>query len=317
MIKEIVSIALPADECMRVKKARILPEEAHRRPGMPRLSVVTGTHGDELEGQYVCYQLQKYIRERIDCLRGIVDIYPALNPLGVDSITRGVPGFDLDMNRIFPGREDGAMAETAASAITQDLLGSDICIDVHASNIFLREIPQVRISEETAPTLLPHARCLNCDFIWVHKSATVLKSTLAHTLNTRGVKTLVVEMGVGMRITRAYGDQLVQGILHLMHTLGMFTEDTAPVREPIVSTDGEVHFLNANALGMFVPCAQHFMDMRKGEKIGEIINPLTGEIAQEVLSPCDGILFTLREYPLVYEGSLLARVLGEVKRHEA
>jgi hypothetical protein len=27
-----------------------------------------------------------------------------------------------------------------------------------------------------------------------------------------------------------------------------------------------------------------------------------------VLSPVDGTLFTLREYPLVYEGSLLARI---------
>ena len=31
-------------------------------------------------------------------LKGIVEIYPALNPLGVDSISRGIPMFDLDMN---------------------------------------------------------------------------------------------------------------------------------------------------------------------------------------------------------------------------
>ncbi|NCB14140.1 MAG: succinylglutamate desuccinylase, partial [Erysipelotrichia bacterium] len=27
--------------------------------------------------------------------------------------------------------------------------------------------------------------------------------------------------------------------------------------------------------------------------------------------PNDGILFTLREYPVVYEGSLIARIFGE------
>ena len=34
-------------------------------------------------------------------MKGIVEIYPALNPLGVDSISRGIPMFDLDMNRDF------------------------------------------------------------------------------------------------------------------------------------------------------------------------------------------------------------------------
>ena len=306
-IEQVVSVHLPVDEQMRIQKLRLAPEGPAQ--GFRRLSVVTGTHGDELEGQYVCYELARRIREQPQLLRGIVDIYPALNPLGIDSITRGVPGLDLDMNRIFPGSEDGSMAEYAANSIIRDIGGSDVCIDVHASNIFLREIPQVRVSETTARTLLPYARQLNCDFIWVHASAPVLQSTLAHTLNTRGVPTLVVEMGVGMRITRAFGDQLLCGIFHLMHSLGIWAGEAPDVREPIISTDGRVSFLTAPTLGMFVPTATHWENVHAGEIIGEIINPLTGE-GTPIASPVDGLLFTLREYPLVYEGSLLARVLA-------
>ncbi|MGN0801745.1 MAG: M14 family metallopeptidase [Candidatus Faecivicinus sp.] len=307
MIEQVVKVNLPVDEEMRVQKMRLTPQTP--RDGMRRISIVTGTHGDELEGQYVCYELQRRLRAHPELLNGIVDIYPALNPLGVDSITRGVPGFDLDMNRIFPGNEDGAMAEYAAAKITQDILGSDLCIDVHASNIFLREIPQVRVSEITAQRLLPYARQLNCDFIWVHASATVLESTLAHTLNTSGVPTLVVEMGVGMRITREYGDQLLDGIFRVMHNLGIWTGEAPEVRTPIVSTDGKVRFINAESLGMFVPRVTHWDNVHRDEVIGDLINPLTGE-GVEVKSPCDGLLFTLREYPLVYEGSLVARVLS-------
>ena len=81
------------------------------------------------------------------------------------------------------------------------------------------------------------------------------------------------------------------------------------MRTPIVSTDGKVAFLNAPTLGMFVPRVTHWEDVHAGEVIGDILNPLTGE-GTEIASPCDGVLFTLREYPLVYEGSLLARVLA-------
>jgi hypothetical protein len=30
-----------------------------------------------------------------------------------------------------------------------------------------------------------------------------------------------------------------------------------------------------------------------------------------VCSPVDGVLFTLREYPAVYEGSLMARIMAQ------
>ena len=122
---------------------------------MKRICIVTGIHGDELEGQYVCYELMRKINEKIENLHGIVDIYPTLNPLGIDSVHRGMPTFDLDMNRIFPGSENGAMAEYMAAKVIDDIKGADMCIDLHASNIFLKEAPQVRISEETKEKLLP------------------------------------------------------------------------------------------------------------------------------------------------------------------
>jgi hypothetical protein len=33
-------------------------------------------------------------------------------------------------------------------------------------------------------------------------------------------------------------------------------------------------------------------------------------VLSEVRSPVDGVLFTLREYPVVYEGSLMARIMA-------
>ena len=310
MIEEVVSVGLPVDENIIIKKNSLKPEVLTGKE--KRICIVTGTHGDELEGQYVCYELIRRINLKKDKLKGIVDIYPALNPLGIDSITRGIPMFDLDMNRIFPGNEDGAMAEFIASRVIKDIEGSDFCIDVHSSNIFLKEIPQVRVSEETANDLLPYAKKLNIDFIWVHGASTVLESTLAHSLNIRGVKTLVVEMGVGMRITKEYGNNLVDGIFALMKSEGIWEGDTIEPKKPIVSTDGKVGFINAECSGVFVPCVEHWEDVKKGEHIGDILSPLEGKVLNKVTSPCDGMLFTLREYPIVYEGSIIGRVLGGV-----
>lgn len=306
MIETVVEVGLPVGEDLRIVKNRILPDGEDRGR---RLCIVTGTHGDELEGQLVCFRINRIIRENPGCLHGTVDIYPAINPLGIDSITRGMPGFDMDLNRMFPGREKSYLAEYVVSRIYNDIVGADVAIDVHASNIFLREIPQIRVNEVSAKELLPLARKMNVDFVWVHSASTVLESTLAYSLNAAGTKTLVAEMGVGMRLTPEYCDQLCTGILNVMREIGMWDGPVGEVREPIVSTDHAVEYINAERAGIFVQYIEHWTDARKGDHLGDIVNPLTGDVLAEVRSPCDGIVFTLREYPVVDEGSLIARIL--------
>lgn len=308
MIKTIASVGLPVDEVLEIRKNRIAPENP--TDDMKRISIVTGIHGDELEGQYVCFELQRRIEQSRECLAGLVDIYPAMNPLGIDSITRGIPAFDLDMNRLFPGDADGSMMEQVVARIMEDVAGSDCVLDIHASNIYLTEIPQIRINELHQDVLVPMAKESNVDFIWVHGASTVLESTFAYSLNHIGTPVLVVEMGVGMRITQEYGNQMVDGIFHLMNKMGIWLGEVKPVREPMISSDPEdVCYLNASVGGVFIPAVQHGAKLKKGEIIGRIVDPLVGKVLDEVRAPEEGMLFTIRDYPIVVEGSLMGRLL--------
>lgn len=305
MIKTIVSTALPIDERLLIRK-NVLKNGT----GKKRFCVVTGTHGDELEGQLCCYEVARIINENMDKLNGTVEIYPALNPLGIDTLQRGIPNFDLDMNRIFPGNMDGSMAEQAAYKIVKDLQGADFVIDIHSSNLFLRETPQVRINVNDKDVLVPMARQLNVDFIWVHDAATVLEATLAHSLNSTGTPCLVEEMGVGMRINKNMCSQLVKGIFNLMYEIGVWTEpvDKSDFHEAIVCEGDSVEFLNAEASGVFLTDMHTGETVEEGQEIGKIVNPLTGETLSRVISPTQGFLFTIRAYPIVYVGSLMARI---------
>jgi predicted deacylase len=283
----------------------------------PRVSVVAGVHGDELEGLYVCHRLAAWLEELLrtspNNLLGSVELYPAVNTLGLDTLTRGLPVFETDLNRAFPGSSAGPLPARLAAALMTALSGSALVVDIHASNIYLREIPQVRINQDFDDLLVPIARCMNLDLIWLHGAATVLETTVAHSLNSCGTPCLVVEMGVGMRITPEYCEQLVAGILSVWKEMGVLAPDSAipeTSHTPLIADDSNVHYLNAQTSGMFVPSASHWTDVRRGELLGRIVSPFRGDILSEVRSPVDGILFTLREYPLVYEGSLMARVMA-------
>ena len=179
MIKEVASIELPVHESMVVRKNRLMPKNYKDGDNVPRISIVTGIHGDELDGQYICYEVIRRINQYPEKLKGIIDIYPDINPLGIDIGTRGIPMFELDMNRVFPGDNNGAVAESVAAGIVNDIIGSDFCLDIHSSNIFVREMPQVRLNDDNVDRLLPYAKMLNADFVWIFSSITVLDATLA------------------------------------------------------------------------------------------------------------------------------------------
>lgn len=307
-ISDIVRFPLPVGEDFFIKRHRFEAGGKDKK----RICIVTGIHGDELEGQFVCYEVARQIKKAADKLSGIVDIYPAMNPFGIDSITRGIPAFDLDMNRIFPGSIDGDMNEYLASEIIKELTGADLVLDIHASNIFLTEVPQIRINEVSASSLLPLAVKSNMDLIWIHGNSTVLESTMAYSLNSVGTKTLVVEMGVGMRITRQYGEQLTSGIFSLMSELGIWKGDVDNIKKPIIAQDSDgtdVCFLNASCTGVYIKEKEHGALVSKGDLVGRIISPLSGDVLEDVRAPEDGLLFTVREYPIVDEGSLMGRIL--------
>ena len=310
MIKTVVSTALPVNERFAIRKNIIKNGKGNRR-----VCIVTGTHGDELEGQMVCYLVAKQLNEHPELLDGTVEIYPALNPLGIDTIQRGIPNFDLDMNRIFPGNPNGTMVEQAAHLIVEDLKGADLVFDIHSSNLYLRETPQVRINVLNEAELVPLAQHLNIDFVWVHDAATVLESTLAHSRNSTGTKCLVAELGVGQRINHKMCNRLTLGIFNLMKELGMWKGDVdqSLISDPIVCKGDKVEFLNAETSGIFITELKCGVVIAEGEEIGQIVEPMTGKILSRVVSPVEGYMFTIRAYPIVYEGSLMARVF---KFHE-
>lgn len=97
----VAGLGLAVHERLEVHKNRITP--LPEKDGSKRISVVTGIHGDELEGQYTAWLLNRRLTEHPEYLHATVDIYPAVNPLGINTIQRSIPLFDVDLNRIFPG----------------------------------------------------------------------------------------------------------------------------------------------------------------------------------------------------------------------
>ena len=157
--------------------------------------------------------------------------------------------------------------------------------------------------------LLPFARSMNLELIWLHGAIT--ETTMKYQLNRLGVPCIVVEMGIGMRLTAGYVDQLMIGVLHMWRSHGVLAGDVELpplLHQPRLLEDSDIRYLNAPTAGMFVPLTAHGAQVLDGELLGHILSPHQGKPLAEVRAPAAGRLFTLREFPLVYEGSLMGRI---------
>ncbi len=280
-----------------------------------RVSFVAGLHGDELEGVYLCHRIIATLRQlkatRPQAFRGEIHVYPAVNPAALGSATRLWPFFSVDMNRKMGDKNVASLPAEFARSLIEDLqASSDIVVDFHASNLHLKELPQIRIIEEFDKKLIPLAALCNMDVVWVHPSAPVFESTLGYNLNRKKIATLVVETGICLRIHQDYCEQIFQGMIHLLRQTGVLDlADPSPeIKQPLLVHPKQVALVQAGHAGLFVSDVALGTQVQKGDALGTIVDAVRGEVLETVTFPAEGLLFTLREQPVTYQGAPLARI---------
>ena len=306
MIETVMTAQMPVGLPIKIKKNRLEPDTIQEN--MPRLSIVAGVHGDELQGQYICYELIRRIKEERENLKGIVDVYPCVAPMALEIRKRNAPGA-LDMNAMFPGSHHGHTIEYMAAEVIEDLKGSDFCIDIHSSDIFIRDLPQIRVPENAGKKVTELAQKSGIPVLWMNSnSSSVWEGSLAYSLRRKGIPNLVIESGIALKIDYEYCKKVIDGIFQMMKELEVFEGEVSPTKKTVTVKKNDVEVIHCNTSGIFIPKIQIGSFVRKNQVLGCIVRPILGAELEEVKSSCDGMIFSLREYPAVCEGELLARI---------
>lgn len=306
MIETVMTAQMPVGLPIKIKKNRLEPDTIQEN--MPRLSIVAGVHGDELQGQYICYELIRRIKEERENLKGIVDVYPCVAPMALEIRKRNAPGA-LDMNAMFPGSHHGHTIEYMAAEVIEDLKGSDFCIDIHSSDIFIRELPQIRVPENAGKKVTELAQKSGIPVLWMNSnSSSVWEGSLAYSLRRKGIPNLVIESGIALKIDYEYCKKVIDGIFRMMKELEVFEGEVSPTKKTVTVKKNDVEVIHCNTSGIFIPKIQIGSFVRENQVFGCIVRPILGAELEEVKSSCDGMIFSLREYPAVCEGELLARI---------
>ncbi|MEA5040321.1 MAG: succinylglutamate desuccinylase/aspartoacylase family protein [Clostridiaceae bacterium] len=98
--------------------------------GSPRIFLTAGIHGNEVTGVYVARRMIEYLSAHPP-LRGSVTVLPTVNATAMRCMQRCSPFDDADLNRIFPGAEDGSLSERLAAAVWKETEPADLLVDLH------------------------------------------------------------------------------------------------------------------------------------------------------------------------------------------
>ena len=308
-ISAVASIKMPIGENWTVSRCRYSSDDGAKK----RLCIATGVHGDEMMGQLVVYDIAQRITKEPQHLHGIVDIYPMLNPLGLDIGERMVPSSTrLDMNRAFPGNENGTALESMCYHIVEDMKGADLVLDVHASSQITSSLYCARLHESSAKDMVREAQALCPQVIWVLPNKAAYNAALTGALALAGTKAIAIEIDERRLRTQMIVDGVVEGIFCKMKEMGIWSGETCAVPElsqiPCMFADEDMCRVTCTRPGMFVPIEKIGTEVKQGDVLGTIFDALQGQPVETVLAPADGLVFVQRRYSVVYPGTLIARI---------
>ena len=196
-----------------------------------------------------------------------------------------------------------------SAEVVSDLMGSDFFIDIHSSDIFIREIPQIRVPENAGKKVTELAQKSGIPVLWMNSnSSSVWEGSLAYSLRRKGIPNVVIESGIALKIDYDYCKKVLDGVFRMMKELDIFDGEISPTKKTVTVKKNDVEVVHCNTSGIFIPKAQIGSYVREGQMIGSIVRPILGAEIEEITVPCDGMIFSLREYPAVCEGELLARI---------
>ncbi|SOB77523.1 Succinylglutamate desuccinylase / Aspartoacylase family protein [Marinobacter sp. LV10R510-11A] len=179
---------------------------------------LTGTiHGDELNGIEIIRQTMYDLDP--EKLSGRVVGVPIVNLPGFQQGSRYLPD-RRDLNRHFPGRSNGSLADRIAHSLFEKIIRHcDMLVDIHTGSLKRTNLPQLR-ADMNNPTVAEFTRGFDRMAV-VHSSGS--QGMLRTAAVNAGIRSVTLEAGESHRIQEHQIDAGVNSLTSLMEKQGMIS----------------------------------------------------------------------------------------------
>jgi len=234
----------------------------------PRVLLMAGNHGDELEGQVALGRLIRSLDPAE--VRGHIIILPSANFPAAMAGMRTSPLDEGNLNRSFPGDPTGGPTEQIAWYIEKELLPRvEFVLDLHSGGSSLTYIPSTLGRRPETPEALERATELMRVFgapIGYLTMVPLDGPTITAAAARVGICHLSTELAGGGQVTPSALRIAEGGVRRVLHKLGALTTPPPPVEHTtrLMQITGQDYYCYATDPGLFEPLVELGAEVEAG-----------------------------------------------------
>lgn len=299
---DVREVHLPVTEAANSRPV-LLPITIIRGPKEgPTLFLTAAVHGDELNGTAILRELLERIKPAK--LSGTLIIIPIVNIMSFVTQSRYLPD-RRDLNRVFPGRARGNMAQRFAFRLFEEVIRlSDFGIDLHTAAEGRENFPHIRGDLSNAK-VRELARAFSP---YVILDDIGRPGTLRRAATERGIPSIVFEGGTANKFERSIVQGGVAGIERLLVKMGMLRKKLKKKKRGFQVIVRKAQWIRAERGGILELKTAPGGLVYRGEPIAEISNPF-GRDVHVVPSPITGIVIGVTTSPVATPGTPIIHVV--------
>lgn len=276
-------------------------------PG-PVVWLTACSHGDEVSGIVIIQEIFKKIKRIL--LKGKIYAFPLLNPIGFETSSRYVTLSEEDLNRSFPGKINGSLAERMAYKIFSTMIETkpSLVLDLH--NDWIRSIPFVLLDYEES---IIHTDVYNKTKIISQQTGLLpifdteeVIGTLSHSLICKGIPALTLELGEPYVINEKSVELGVNSIMNVLAHLNMIAPVerflSYPVSDVIKDKNLMYSYLFSSTSGIIRFFVKPGEIIKTGQPVARIYNAF-GKLQETIVATKDGIVLGHADYSVSFPGA--------------
>jgi predicted deacylase len=267
----------------------------------PTVFITAALHGDELNGVEIIKRLLR--RSGLTRMHGTILAIPIVNIFGFINQSRYLPD-RRDLNRSFPGREQGSIAARLAHIVSTEIVdNADYGIDLHTGAVDRTNLPQIRANLRT-PGVAELADAFGSPVVI---DASLREGSLRAYAANKGVPVLVYEAGEALRFDELSIRAGVRGVLRVLRKLGMLAESKRPDQPVQPVRANTTSWVRAPTSGIFRSSCRLGSRVKQNQVLGKVSDPF-GEIEVEIPASVSGLVIGRSTSPLTHEGDALFHI---------
>jgi len=237
-------------------------------------------HGDEVSGIVIVQEIFRSIRRRL--LRGTVQAFPLMNPLGFETGSRNITMSREDLNRSFPGNPKGSLGERIADLIFGTIIDNKptLVLDLHSD--WIASIPYVLLDHASdGPQNAIYRKAIRAgkeSGLCLIIDTEELKTSLSYNLLLHNIPALTLELGKPNVVSESHVTYGFETIWNILAHLGMVAPHDTPFRYPLPLQYGQGKLLRysdrpySSRMGIIRFLAKPGDVVKSGQPLVNIVN---------------------------------------------